>query len=371
MAIQYNVTLHGDIVNTDGILSNFGANKYAELPTVFAPTANDTWEIYIKCTASYGQCAILGANTLDDSGIYIIKLNSGNVFPLIKGENGDITSWGDYGYWVGSETAFEFKLSYDGTKYTWTVDGVEQTINDSTPIRIATQPFVLGNNADMESLYMEYDGRIDLNGSYMKINDQYVWQGVTETYNGVHIQLRRDTLSNWTSANPTLYNGEVGLITDQAKYVVGDGASTFSNLTKHNMDTDISNLADTSLSNLTSSGKQLLSSAGMPVPSATLSDDDIAAPQSGSPITASADGWLFAVLANASVGDYVQFNGTVTGTGIEPNGLISGSTATMTGQYLYIYVPMKEGQTTHFYYQATGSAYMLVFRFIKTYMEGV
>ena len=44
------------------------------------------------------------------------------------------------------------------------------------------------------------------------------------------IQLRRDTASNWTSANPTLAQGELGVETDTSKIKVGDGSTAWSSL---------------------------------------------------------------------------------------------------------------------------------------------
>tara|TARA_B100000405_G_scaffold288748_1_gene237675 strand:- start:349 stop:828 length:480 start_codon:yes stop_codon:yes gene_type:complete len=46
----------------------------------------------------------------------------------------------------------------------------------------------------------------------------------------VQIQLRRDTSSNWTSANPTLSLGELGLETDGYLYKIGDGATAWNSL---------------------------------------------------------------------------------------------------------------------------------------------
>ncbi len=46
----------------------------------------------------------------------------------------------------------------------------------------------------------------------------------------VQIQLRRDSSSNWTSANPTLALGELGLETDGYKYKIGDGATAWTSL---------------------------------------------------------------------------------------------------------------------------------------------
>ena len=46
----------------------------------------------------------------------------------------------------------------------------------------------------------------------------------------VRIQQRRDTASNWTSANPTLASGEMGIETDTAKFKLGDGSTAWTSL---------------------------------------------------------------------------------------------------------------------------------------------
>ena len=46
----------------------------------------------------------------------------------------------------------------------------------------------------------------------------------------VQIQLRRDTASNWTSANPTLAAGEFAIETDTDKYKIGDGTTAWASL---------------------------------------------------------------------------------------------------------------------------------------------
>lgn len=45
------------------------------------------------------------------------------------------------------------------------------------------------------------------------------------------IQLRRDTAANWTSVNPVLAQGELGVETDTSKIKMGDGLSTWAALT--------------------------------------------------------------------------------------------------------------------------------------------
>ena len=44
------------------------------------------------------------------------------------------------------------------------------------------------------------------------------------------IAFRRDSASDWTSANPTLLVGELGIETDTLKIKMGDGSSAWSSL---------------------------------------------------------------------------------------------------------------------------------------------
>ena len=44
------------------------------------------------------------------------------------------------------------------------------------------------------------------------------------------IQIRRDTAANWTSTNPTLAEGELGLETDTRKLKIGDGITAWNDL---------------------------------------------------------------------------------------------------------------------------------------------
>jgi len=46
----------------------------------------------------------------------------------------------------------------------------------------------------------------------------------------VQIQLRNDTAANWTSANPTLAQGEMGIENDTNKYKIGDGSTAWNSL---------------------------------------------------------------------------------------------------------------------------------------------
>ena len=44
------------------------------------------------------------------------------------------------------------------------------------------------------------------------------------------IQIRRDTASNWTTANPILALGEMGAETDTSKIEIGDGVTAWASV---------------------------------------------------------------------------------------------------------------------------------------------
>ena len=75
------------------------------------------------------------------------------------------------------------------------------------------------------------------------------------------IQIRRDTASNWTSANPTLANGELGIETDTSKIKVGDGSTAWSSKTylvdvgSYLTETSTSTLSNKTLAATTLSGQ--------------------------------------------------------------------------------------------------------------------
>jgi len=74
----------------------------------------------------------------------------------------------------------------------------------------------------------------------------------------VRIQLRRDTAANWTSSNPVLRAGEVGIETDTLKFKIGNGTSTW---------TQITGYANVTPSSLTSSLSEYIESGDLGQPS--------------------------------------------------------------------------------------------------------
>ncbi len=76
----------------------------------------------------------------------------------------------------------------------------------------------------------------------------------------IQIQLRRGTEAEWTAADPTLAEGELGLSTDVGKFKVGDGVTAWSALTYFEGDPG----ADGDPGTPGADGKTVLSGAGAP-----------------------------------------------------------------------------------------------------------
>ena len=64
------------------------------------------------------------------------------------------------------------------------------------------------------------------------------------------IQIRRDTAANWTSANPTLAQGELGIETDTLNIKVGDGSTVWSSLSYAINQTTLANAANAAATNV-------------------------------------------------------------------------------------------------------------------------
>ena len=72
------------------------------------------------------------------------------------------------------------------------------------------------------------------------------------------IQIRRDTATNWSSANPILAQGEFGLETNTGKLKIGNGTSAWNSLTYFGGAGALASLTDVSISSL-ASGQVILS----------------------------------------------------------------------------------------------------------------
>lgn len=68
----------------------------------------------------------------------------------------------------------------------------------------------------------------------------------------IQIQMRRGTAAQWTSSNPTLAVGELGVETDTNKLKVGDGTTAWNSLGYTTPSLDVADLGDVTITSVTS-----------------------------------------------------------------------------------------------------------------------
>lgn len=234
MVKQYNIIPHGNITNNNGVLSGFTTNTYASLNKIFNPV-NNSYEVVFKVNSnniSDEQIIFQCGDIMSSSGYIDLEIyNSKLYFELAK--NGGQTFYFEGSTTLVSQTDYWAKLTFDGTyryELSLSTDGVNYSIENSVinfnilGDSINNQPYI---GIDRELTRWYFNGTIDLNESYIKINDNIWWQGVSDV---TRIQLRHDTANNWSAINPILLEGEVGLELDTGKQKVGDGVTAWNNL---------------------------------------------------------------------------------------------------------------------------------------------
>ncbi len=242
MTTQYNIVSYGTLTNTNGVLSNFSASNYATIPLTFNPVQHP-YEIVFKINTETMPTNANGiiwqtGDYLTARGRLDLEVGEDKLYTEFSANGGVVwnitgvtTLSSDTDYWVkltyNGLNTYGLYLSTDGT--TWTTEG---TTTSSGFLGDGTAEYnIIGVQPDEGGMIVPWFGSIDLNESYININGIRWWQGVTSISNvQTRIQLRHDTAANWTSVNPVLLEGEVGIETDTLKQKVGDGVTAWNSL---------------------------------------------------------------------------------------------------------------------------------------------
>lgn len=325
MRIQYNITTVGSPTLSNGILSNTSQSNYGIISEDFKPSSS-SYEIVINLNCSdvsrnqyffylgdssksFGGISL----NIDTSQLYIWGNNPNN--QLLEGR-GVTTLSSDTDYWI--------KFTFDGTntyKMYLSTDGVNYTQEISTTSNLK----ITNDNNEPTMVGYDLDGSINLLNTYIKIGDTLWWRGAT---NATNIQLRHDTAANWTSVNPILLEGEVGIETDTRKQKFGDGSTAWNSLPYDKGSTALQSITssdvttalgytpvDTSLSNIVSTSSTNFDGQWV------LIDEDIA---NGYTLGASATQyWTISSLPND--GNKYEVLGTITASGTNPVVVLTSS----------------------------------------------
>ena len=206
----YNATTAGTLTKENGIVSGFSTENYLKFPTNFQPgTAN--WEMVFKIktvdTAVEGQqiiMAIGNGNTAETRYATRIYINDCSTFGISVTYNGtawDINTDGATEGSVGTynlllNTVYYIKFAYDGNSYqlSYSLDGEEYITDINVP---STTPMFNSCTQSLIGAWMSTNptgpflGSIDLNESYININGERWWNGVTTSITEPYVRLPR------------------------------------------------------------------------------------------------------------------------------------------------------------------------------------
>lgn len=190
-----NANVVGSPTIDDGVVSGFSTGNYLTLPNAFNPNSN-TWEIVIKTTtpSSHSNSQVFFDSTNGSSVIRAVSIyfarGVGTFAYCLTGNtsNYDIADNITGSNVLDFSKTYYVKLIFDGTSYKSYIstDGADWKLDfsvmSSTKVYNATD-CRLGYFACNTSLY--YQGSIDLNESYIKINGETWWEGTKYTSNKI------------------------------------------------------------------------------------------------------------------------------------------------------------------------------------------
>lgn len=178
---HYNIREIGAITNNNGVLSGFSTNTYANLPILFEGSTYNTWEICIKCTTPSSLSSYHNAFSLGYDCNLVSYLDSSTLKLYIgQGSNWNIAN-GNVITTLSPETTYWLKYQFTGSAYNVYIstDGINYTLGVSINSTAKLSNSLTVNLGFRQAYTGEYwMGSIDLNESYIKVNDEYWWKGV-------------------------------------------------------------------------------------------------------------------------------------------------------------------------------------------------
>ena len=190
-----NVTKVGSLTDNNGVLSGFSTSNYAKFPSNFQPGSN-SWEMVLKVTTgtelTSTQYIVAISKGFTNETRYGTRISFQNShFAITVSYNGtdwDIPAENATGtYTVQPNTDYYVKFQYTGNAYilSYSLDG-ETYIEDIN--KTSSTPMYNGNTACLIGIWNNgsyvdpWLGSIDLKESYININGQRWWTGVSPSW---------------------------------------------------------------------------------------------------------------------------------------------------------------------------------------------
>ena len=221
--LKPNATVVGGPRIENNVASGFSASNYLKLPKSFAP-ANNPWEVSIPfTTGAFNARQRIFNSTTDFVGIMLVIEPAGTFTLALSSGN---TSW-NIGAPVSTKTIsanvmYTAKISFTGTQYKLDIynhnSGTWEnyiTVDNSSPVSANT--YVIGRSEN-DSFPQPFAGLIDLNNSYIKINDELWWTGTKLVPENKYYVFRRKKNRYYKDVVTTKYWKEVTTGSKELEY---------------------------------------------------------------------------------------------------------------------------------------------------------
>ena len=228
--------LIGSLQVSNGIVSGFNksTSNYIKIPYSLPMGSNKVEICFSLYYSDLSSASVMLANYNDAaSGGGLVLRTDGNYSTL------KYWGWNSSGTMIAEGINLGFNLTagtniikfvYENSTITWykSTDGKNFTQGASKSGTIADfkNYIVIGASGTAW-----YSGNMQVNmlDSYIKVNDEY-WHSKEYIKQKTKIIQRHDTAANWTTINPILALGEMGVETDTNKFKFGDGVTAWTSL---------------------------------------------------------------------------------------------------------------------------------------------
>lgn len=175
-----NFTVFGNIIENEKVFNGFNQNDYFKINDEFNP-GNDSWEIILKITtgSSFKSSEYwFGCENGDNGLLLVIVSNQLGWYLSSNGSSWNIAN-GDRSYTLSTNTTYLVRASYDLSTYKLEVSADDgQTWSTSSTINSTARisPCYLFGGTSWDKSSCAFQGSIDLNASYIKIDNKMWWE---------------------------------------------------------------------------------------------------------------------------------------------------------------------------------------------------
>lgn len=172
----------GSLTNNNGIISGFSASDYLNILNYFDVSEGQPWEMVWEVTTgsspSTTQYFLGTSNSISSVDPIVLGLYNGTMGAWL-GYNSLHSVVSMYGTTsIQANTTYTIKFEFTGSAYNLYVnDNLDATLSSSTPIYASN--LIIGAQLGASALLTPWLGSVNINNSYIKVNDELVWDGST------------------------------------------------------------------------------------------------------------------------------------------------------------------------------------------------